>query len=61
MNISVDDNLLDDDDELEDQIDPADRVAHDKDLDARRMIERRLELKRLREQLDDPDFDFGFD
>lgn len=62
MTISVDDPLLEED---EDALDVAGNstVAQpiDKQLDARRLIERRLELRRLREQLEDPNFDYRFE
>lgn len=60
MNIEIDDDLLEQDDELEVDTNatPRQPPTH---LDARRMIERRLELRHLREQLEDPEFNFSLD
>jgi hypothetical protein len=62
MTISVDDTLLEEEEvELDVAGNPTGTQPIDKQVDARRLIERRLELKRLREQLGDPNFDYGFD
>ncbi len=55
-----DGTLLLDDDEQEAYNEPM-KEALFSSIDARRRIERRLELKRLRELLGDPDLDDSFD
>lgn len=60
MHIEFDEDVLEGDDEQEDENDSLVVIPPHK-LDARRRIERRVEMKRLRELLDDPDFSDIFD
>jgi hypothetical protein len=61
MNIDDDSALIESsDEEPEDEI-PARADPQTGNFDARRMIERHLELKHLRGLLDNPDFDYNFD
>jgi hypothetical protein len=60
MNIEFDEDLLEGNDEQDDENDSLLVIPPNK-LDARRMIERRIEMKRLREMLDDPEFDDIFE
>jgi hypothetical protein len=61
MNDDDDDLLLDgdSDDASVDDDEPA-TIIPTSVVDVRRMIERRMELKRLREDLDDPEFNFEY-
>ena len=57
MDLEDDEDLLENDDgALEEDADTPLETSPGS-LNARRLIERRLELRRLREQLDDPDFE----
>ena len=58
-----DDSLLENDDDIDalDVDTPPTRDIALESLDARRKIERYLELKRLRELLDDPSLDYYLD
>ena len=61
MNDDFDDTLLDDDDETDSDLDVEDLLTPDTSLDARRLIERRIELLKLRKLLDDPSLEYEFD
>lgn len=60
MMIEDDEALLEDGDELTNYSDPMENLLINH-VDARRRIERRQELKRLREMSGDPDLDDSFD
>ncbi len=60
MDIEDDDTLLEDDEETPDSPASSSRPIP-ANMDSRRLIERRRELRQLREQLEDPDFLYDFD
>jgi hypothetical protein len=60
MNINYEETLLEDNDEVEDCIDSREEYCSPTKIDARRLIERRQELARLRELLDDPSLDLEY-
>jgi hypothetical protein len=61
MSTDFEDSLLSDDDEISSELVKEDLSTVKKNLDARRKIERRRELMRLRKLLDDPSYDYEFD
>ncbi len=61
MNSDFDDTLLDDIDDVDADVDAGEDKLSAKNLDARRRIERRQELKRLQMMLDDPDYYYDFE
>jgi hypothetical protein len=60
MSMETDDELVEIDEEAEDGYLPSIKPLIG-NIDARRLIERRLELRRLREQLEDPEFCLEFE
>ncbi|MET0088992.1 MAG: hypothetical protein ABW068_03055 [Candidatus Thiodiazotropha sp.] len=61
MNSDFDDALLDDIDDVDADVEAGEDKISAKNLDARRRIERRQELKRLQMMLDDPDYYYDFE
>ncbi|MET0029498.1 MAG: hypothetical protein ABW101_17850 [Candidatus Thiodiazotropha sp.] len=61
MNSDFDDTLLDDIDDVDADVEAGEDKISAKNLDARRRIERRQELKRLQMMLDDPDYYYDFE
>ncbi len=61
MNDDTDSSLLDDDEETELELEEERGIKSSCDIDSRRRVERRLELMRLRQILEDPDYEFDDD